>query len=65
MKKIKFKFHQYIVVEFHNCAPFIYRVESNKKITVSKVVHYFEVTEGWSEERDNIIFIDKPTKIHI
>lgn len=61
----KFKYSQYVLVEFKNSAIFAYIIESNKKITLTKVVKYFEITERWTEERDSINFIDKPSKIHI
>ena len=61
----KFKYNQYIIIETHNCAPFVYCIVSNKKITLENVVYYFEDTEGFDETRDSIVFIDKPLKLHI
>ena len=52
-----------VLVEFHNCSPFVYVMESNKKITMDRVVKYFEDTEGWSEDQDSITFIDSPIPV--
>ena len=54
---------QLVLVEFRNCAPFLYRVVSEKPITIDSVARYFEETEGWNEERDNITFLDNVTQL--
>lgn len=59
------KYSQFILVECRNCAPFVYKVVSDKPININNVVRYFEETEGWNEERDNITFVDDPTEIVI
>jgi len=56
---------QFVMVEFRNCAPFIYKIISKNKITLSKVVSYFKKTEDWSEERDNITLINEITTIRL
>lgn len=56
---------QYILVEFHNTTPFIYKVVSDKPITMKDVWEYFVETEGINEERDGITFIDEPTEIKL
>lgn len=53
------------IVEFRNCAPFVYRIKSNKPITVDAVAKYFQETEGWDEARDNIMIVDDLTEITI
>jgi hypothetical protein len=59
------KFKQLVLVEYRNCAPFIYEMVSDKKITLAKVVRYFEKTEGWNENYDNITFVDEVSQIEI
>ena len=54
---------QLVLVEFRNCAPFLYRVVSEKPITIDSVARYFEETEGWNEERDSITFLDNVTQL--
>lgn len=61
----KKKYSQHIIVEYHNAGAFSYEIVSDKKITIEKVAKHFEETEGWSEERDSIDFVDKPSKIKI
>ena len=58
-------YKQLVIVEFHNCCPFVYDIRSNKKISLKRLVKYFKKTEGFNEERDSIIFIAKPMKIKI
>jgi len=62
---MKMKYNQLVLVEFNNCAPFVYRVVSDKKITIDKVAKHFTDTEGWNEDRDNIIFLDDITDMPI
>ncbi len=45
---------------FHNGGEFLYRLKSNKKITINKAFKYFEKTEGLSEHRDTIVFLNEP-----
>lgn len=56
---------QLVLVECRNCAPFVYRVVSDKPITIHNVARYFEETEGWNEERDSITFVDDITQIDL
>ena len=56
---------QLVLVEFRNCAPFIYKVVSDKSITIDSVVQYFIDTEGFNENRDNIMFLDDITQIDL
>lgn len=51
------------IVEFRNCAPFVYRIKSEKPITVDRVAKYFAETEEWDEARDNITIVDDLTEI--
>ena len=59
------KFKQLVLVEFNNCAPFVYEMVSDKKITLNKVVRYFEKAEAFNEERDNITFVDEVSQINL
>jgi len=52
------KYTQLLLVEFRNCSPFVYKVVSDKPITIESVAQYFIDTEGFNEDRDNIMFID-------
>ena len=56
---------QLVLVEFRNCAPFIYKAVSEKLITIDSVVQYFIDTEGFNEDRDNIMFLDDITQIDL
>jgi hypothetical protein len=56
---------QLVLVECRNCAPYVYKVVSDKPITLNNVVRYFEETEGWNEDRDSITFIDEVTEIDL
>lgn len=56
---------QLVLVEFDNCAPFLYRITSEKKITLKRVVAHFEETEGFSEERGAITFVDEASVLCI
>lgn len=58
MKNKHHQYHQYALIEFDNCAPFVYRLVSDKPITINDAARYFEVTEGFNEGRDSISFID-------
>lgn len=54
----KEKHEKTVLVEFHNCAPLLYRVTSNKPITFSHIVKYFEEKEDFNEERDALTLLD-------
>lgn len=56
---------QLVLVEFRNCAPFVYKVVSDNPITIDSVVQYFIDTEGFNEERDSITFLDDITQIDL
>ncbi len=60
---MKKRYNQLVLVEFHNCSPFVYQMSSNRRITLSRVVAYFIRTEGFDEGRDAITLIDQPTQI--
>jgi hypothetical protein len=63
--KKKKQYSQHVIVEYHNGGVFTYEFVSNKPIDFDEVVEHFEKTEGWSEDRDSIDFVDKPMKIKI
>lgn len=54
-----------VLVEFRNCSPFVYRVVSDKTITLDSVVKYFVDTEGFNDERDSITILDEVTTINL
>ena len=56
---------QLVLVEFRNCSPFVYRVVSDKTITLDSVVKYFVDTEGFNDERDSITILDEVTTINL
>ena len=56
---------QLVLVECRNCAPFVYRVVSDNPITIDSVVQYFIDTEGFNENKDNIMFLDDITQIDL
>ena len=43
----------------------MYKVVSEKPITLDSVVQYFIDTEGFNEDRDNIMFLDDITQIDL
>jgi len=59
------KYEAIAIVEFRNCAPFVYRVKSDKPIHVMQVAKYFQEHEEWDEARDNITIVDDLTEITI
>jgi hypothetical protein len=59
------KHQQYVLVEFKNTEPFTYKMVSNVKITLEKVVQYFEDTEGFDKDKDSITFVDSPLTINL
>ena len=57
---------QLVLVDFHDgMTSFVYRVVSDKPITIHSVVQYFIDTEGFNENRDNIMFLDDITQIDL
>ena len=56
---------QIILVEFNNCAPFLYLFKSYSAITIDMVLDYFVNKEDFNEDKDSITFLDKPTIIKL
>lgn len=56
----KAPYAQYCIVEFHNCAPVIEILYSNKPITIEAAAAYFEKAEGFDANEDSITFVDDP-----
>jgi hypothetical protein len=56
---------QLVLVEFRNCSPFVYKVVSDKPITIESVAQYFIDTEGFNEDRDSITILDEVTTINL
>lgn len=55
------KHEQNILVEYNNTSPFVYKVISDKKITINKVLKALkENGEVFNEEKDCLTFIDTP-----
>jgi hypothetical protein len=54
---------QFVLVEFNNSEPGVYRFVSQSEITIDAVAGYYRRTEGFNEERDSLTFIDPPTTI--
>ena len=63
--KMEKLYNQLVLVEFRNCSPFLYKMVSDKPITLDKVVQHFIDTEGFNDERDSITFVDEITEIPI
>jgi len=53
------KYTQLVLVEFRNCAPFVYKFVSEKHITYDRVVQYFVDVDDFNQYRDNITFLDE------
>lgn len=47
-----------VLVEFRNCAPYIYRIRSDTPIMLDRIVKHFQDTEDFNEDRDSITIID-------
>ena len=58
------KYETIALVEFRNCAPFVYRITSDKPITVERVAKHLQKTEEWDEVRD-IKLADDFTELEI
>ena len=56
---------QLVLVEFRNCGPMVYRVVSDKHITMESVVKYFVDDWDFNEERDSITILDEVTTINL
>ena len=59
------KYTQLLLVEFRNCSPFVYKVVSDKPITIESVAQYFIDTEGFNEDRDSLTILDEVTTINL
>lgn len=57
------KYQALVVVEFRNAGSFVYRVTSDRLITVKRLVDYLHETEGFNEEWDSITMVDGPADI--
>ena len=62
---MKKPYNQLVLVEFRNCAPFLYKMVSDKPITLDNVVQHFIDTEDFNDERDSITFVDEITEVTI
>ena len=56
---------QLVLVEFRNCGPMVYRVVSDKPITMESVVKYFIDDWDFNEERDSLTILDEVTTINL
>jgi hypothetical protein len=54
---------QFVLVEFNNGTPGVYRFVSQSEFAIDTVADYYRRTEGFNEERDSLTFIDPPTTI--
>lgn len=55
---MKKKLHKKVVlVEFNNCAPFVYVITSKRPININRIAAYFEKTEGWNENCDSLTIV--------
>ena len=54
---------QLVLVEFHNCGPFLYKFKSNRKITVNMVNKYLRKYEDFDADNrdDGFTFVDEPS----
>ena len=62
---MKKPYNQLVLVEFRNCPPFLYKMVSDKPITLDNVVQHFIDTEDFNDERDSITFVDEITEVTI
>ncbi|MFA5420153.1 MAG: hypothetical protein WC341_17000 [Bacteroidales bacterium] len=54
---------QYVVLEWHNGPTVVEKLRSHNKITLDRVVKYYEENEDFNSERDSLTLIDKITTI--
>ena len=62
---MKKPYNQLVLVEFGNCAPFLYKMVSDKPIKLDNVVQHFIDTEDFNDERDSITFVDEITEVKL
>ena len=58
-------YNRTILLEYKNCEPFYYVLESKEPINIERAASFFEEHEGFNEERDSIRFIDEATTINL
>lgn len=61
----KKQFKQYVIMEFRNAGISLEVFTSDKKITIDQVLQHYVDTEDFNEDRDNITFVDAPTKVKL
>ena len=62
---MKKPYNQLVLVEFRNCAPFLYKMVSDKPIKLDNVVQHFIDAEDFNDERDSITFVDEITEVKL
>jgi hypothetical protein len=61
---MKKKLHKKVVlVEFDNCAPFVYVITSKRPINIKRIAAYFEKAEGFNEDRDSLTIVGNTGEI--
>lgn len=53
------KYTQEVLVVFHNCEPFVDKLQSDHRITWDRVLRYYEVEHDFDRDRDSLTFIDQ------
>lgn len=50
---------QFVLVEFHNSFPGIFKFQSKKPINKTNIIHFFnQKDDGFDEDKDSLIFLN-------
>ena len=55
-------YSQLVIVEYHNCAPYLETFVANHPITIQEIANYLDRTEGFCEDVDSLTFVNSPGK---
>ena len=53
-------YHQFVLVEFNNSAPYVAKFTSKSKIYIDRVAQHMIDNDDFNEEKDAITFVDDP-----
>lgn len=58
-------YEKLILIEFHNSAPYLYKIQSKNRIILDRIIEYFKKNEDFDPEEDSITFMDSPTILNL
>lgn len=56
----KYKYKQYVILEFNNTGPCVELFQSDEPITVEKVHEFYKKTDDFNEDKDAFTFVGSP-----